>query len=636
MAGLAELLAQAETAEQAGEIGQARDLFQQAVELRPDIVRGQAGLLRLAMLTADHDGARSHIEALRSGAGRIFQAAHSGLIKSDARDQAAQLTALARPMLEDCAVVRFFHGQQLLDQKDHAGALAEFRAAITLPDPPVNAFVRLAGLLRVADDIAEAVAVCEQGLALFPDHAGLEKIWARVLRSAGRPEEALGVNERLLAQSPGNATLLLGIGECLRDLNRTEEAVTRIEQAGIDDESGRLDELLSQLYSNRGEAKKARDQIKRLLERDGIDAGLRRRLGQTLLREGDSRTALDVLKAVLPDRPNDAQAHYHLSVAHERTGDFDAASDSAEKAVELDPENHNMYAHLASISVRAGFLNRANDAMQTNLSLRDRKLPDRLADGLDAIWDEIDDIKIPQRRIEWAWQIAKENNPDRAQWERLARWGHRADRIILDWFECRYDQRDEIAALSVETDWSDVQAAYGEGKGVLVTGGHTGPLFSSIPKQQDSGCPSMWMAARPPLGAIPFNQHLISTTVGSRHALSQLVEALKQGKVIYIMIDGSERHQSRPVPFEGATVYLPDTVPKLIMRTGCVPFWMSVEWIEDKIHIILKRAIRPEPDEPVADFIQRWNAFYLSRIRDVMSRDPRNLKLAGGFWDDIR
>lgn len=636
MPSLSELLTQAEEAEQAGNHAAALDLFSQACSLRPDAVRAQAGRLRLMMLAADLDGARTLIGEHAGSAGKIVQSANSTLVKSGARDEAAALVGLAYPLLQDNAIIRFLNGQARLAAKDTDGALDDFRAAIELADPPVNAFVRLGGLLRGDAGITEAIAVCERGLKLFPDHAGLLGVWGRVLKTAGRPAEALAVNEKLFAGAPDNPGLLLAIGECLRDLNRTDEAVARIEQAGLDDPTGRLDELLAQLYSNRGEADKARARIEQLLTREGIDAGLRRRLGQTLLREGDSRRALEVLKDVVPDRPKDAQAHYHLSVALERTGDFDAASDAAEKAVELDPDNHNMYAHLASISVRAGFLNRANDAMQTNLSLRDRKLPDHLADGIAAIESEIDTIKIPQRRLEWAWAIAKENNPDRAEWEYWARWGHRADRIILDWFECRYDQRDEIAALSEPTDWSDVQAAYDEGKGVLVTGGHTGPLFSSIPKQQDSGCPSMWMAARPPLGAIPFNQYLISTTVGSRHALTQLVEALKQGKVIYIMIDGSERHQSRPVPFEGATVYLPDTIPKLIKRTGCVPFWMSVEWINDRIHIILERAIRPEPDESAANFTDRWNAFYLSKIRDVMARDPRNLKLAGGFWDDIR
>lgn len=65
------------------------------------------------------------------------------------------------------------------------------------PERP-RAFVGLGSSLRNLRRHAEAVAILEQGLTEYPDHAGMRLFHALALRSAGREREAFAALGRLV------------------------------------------------------------------------------------------------------------------------------------------------------------------------------------------------------------------------------------------------------------------------------------------------------------------------------------------------------------------------------------------------------------------------------------------------------
>ena len=98
-------------------------------------------------------------------------------------------------------------------------------------DPTSLAFAQLADLYRKAGRTREAVAVCRNGLARYPQYTTARLILAKALAAEGQLEPALAEIGAILAASPKDAQCHRLAAEIQRRLGHIDRAVTHLEAA---------------------------------------------------------------------------------------------------------------------------------------------------------------------------------------------------------------------------------------------------------------------------------------------------------------------------------------------------------------------------------------------------------------------
>lgn len=110
-----------------------------------------------------------------------------------------------------------------LGQLDDAATM--YRAAIAAAPEKAATYGFLADLLRRQRHLPQAIAVCEQGLAVDPQAPGLLYAYGNALREALRPVDALNAYCRLLAIQPDHVEGIHAMGVALAAMGQPERAI---------------------------------------------------------------------------------------------------------------------------------------------------------------------------------------------------------------------------------------------------------------------------------------------------------------------------------------------------------------------------------------------------------------------------
>jgi len=119
-------------------------------------------------------------------------------------DEAERLFRRAVATAPDFTAALINHGQALKEQGRFQEAIGSFRRAIELEPQNVKAHFLLAGTLAPSALTYEAIEAYERTLALHPDHAGALLGYGHVLKTVGRQEEAIKSYRECIRLHPNN------------------------------------------------------------------------------------------------------------------------------------------------------------------------------------------------------------------------------------------------------------------------------------------------------------------------------------------------------------------------------------------------------------------------------------------------
>ncbi len=269
-------------------------------------------------------------------------------------------------------------------------------------------------------------------------------------------------------------------------------------------------------------------------------------------------------------------------------------------------------------------------------ALRAPRLPDRLADGMEALGRVNREEDVPEGALDWAWELADQTAWDRPAWRAAVDWGGRARQLLKDWWFYASERGDEIASLTDPPDLAEVRAAMAQGAGCVLAGAHVGPTAGFVNYLQSCGAPFRTIG---PAGMEqfdpPFGETLLPVRFNHLAAVRQAVTHLKSGTMIGILADAALTREAFEIEFLGRTVSLSSFTPRLIRRCGAASFWCVALWRGDRITIRLKQLPDPVAGESGEDWARRWFRAYLANLEEVMRGDPRNLDLRKGIWANL-
>jgi predicted O-linked N-acetylglucosamine transferase (SPINDLY family) len=228
------LIARGNQAEKAGRIGEACELYRQAVASAPGDARAHLNLGIALEALGDIAGAmRCHEKALEIDSAEPYASYNLGRLHytRGAVPQAERLLAQALGSRPDLAEARIVLGCVLAAQGKLEPAAAELEAALRRRPADFGALFHYAGVLGRLRRHEEAQAALERALALEPSNVDARGALADVLQARGDLAGAARELEALLRSRPDWVAALYNYGTTLMGLGReaqAEEALRRV------------------------------------------------------------------------------------------------------------------------------------------------------------------------------------------------------------------------------------------------------------------------------------------------------------------------------------------------------------------------------------------------------------------------
>ncbi|MCM3766572.1 lipopolysaccharide assembly protein LapB [Neobacillus niacini] len=255
----------------------------------------------------------------------------------------------------------------LLENGQHKEAIAEY-IVVLKNGMPEEKFLLGEGLFQYGF-LDEAKALVENLLAIYPEEGELLVLLAEILMEASEEEKAILVLERISEQDThyGQALLLLadlyqmqGLYEvCESKLLRAKELLPH---------EIIIDFALGELYSERGEIRKAMEAYEKVLEETNEMAGINihGRLAELLSSSGAFEESLVYYDKALEEKLEInilfGYAFTALQAGYNRT-----AIEKFTELKELDPEYHSLYLYLAQAYEREEELESSLQSVQEGL-----------------------------------------------------------------------------------------------------------------------------------------------------------------------------------------------------------------------------------------------------------------------------
>lgn len=514
---------------------------------------------------------------------------------------------LARERLDDLAAQRS-HVQSLLQagHVEEAGAEASSLGERAARDSRLATIALLAltrsGRMDEATDLALEMADRE-----IADEATAAAI-VRTLVESGSHDQAIEIGERLIEE-------------------------------GWEHEVIRSNLALAYLESH------LEDRYERAIEhlREGLDIApddvrMNMTMGEALLRSRNYEAALPYLKTACELQPKVAHQRALYARALKQVGRYAEAANEFRTLLELQPSSPRWARYAAGALSQAGRRKEAAGLFDKFVADRRAALPRSFEQGLKALWDRVESVKIPKARLDWAWQLSRERTNDREEWERRAKWGHLADHYMLDWLECRDDRiHDVMTRLADLGDAERVLAGIDQSNGMILASAHVGPMYAGPLALELLAVRSKWLASTPSVARTAYADSLISTSeqddmqVGKAFMLS-----LRQGYSVVIAVDGAINLAAPRIMFEGQEITYSSFAARTAHRLGVPSVFAAPRWEGERIGFVLKRLPDPLAEESADAFADRWKDEFLSALRDFLAGSPENLRLSGGLWRHVR
>ncbi|MDE2295981.1 MAG: tetratricopeptide repeat protein [Gammaproteobacteria bacterium] len=310
------ILDQATAQHRAGDLVQARRLYECALATTPDDPRALFGLGLLDLQQGRFDAARGRIERAiaaapaepryRIGLGRTLAAAGEHRAAAQSYE-----SALARSPLDPDA--RFGRAAALQADGAALAAIEAYRAVLEVAPTHADALNNLGVLLCDRREFREAEHVLRRALAAAPTHAAAAFNLARALQGQSRRDEAIAQYRQTLALRPDHVEALCNLGNLYRDAGATDAA-----------------------YAAYTEALRARP--------ESVIAW--NNLGCLLRSAGRLQHAEHCLRRAIELAPANAAAHDNLGSVLKDAGAIDEAITAFRRAVELDPGSPAIHGNL--------------------------------------------------------------------------------------------------------------------------------------------------------------------------------------------------------------------------------------------------------------------------------------------------
>lgn len=263
--------------------------------------------------------------------------------------------------------------------------------------------------------------------------------------------------------------------------------------------------------------------------------------------------------------------------------------------------------------------------------LWDRQLPERLADGLAALWALPPPADPSEAALAWAWALADKQTWSRDDWRRALDWGARANGLLIQWWSVRPEQVRQIGELIDAPDLAPLRAAQASGRAQIVASSHLGPSPAAVHLLEASGLPFRILGGNR-VDRLSGERGTLMPVTTSSSASRELIRELRRAAVLAVAADSPIGKDRLEMDFLGRTVAIKSLPARLAQRHDCDTWWYQPLWRGDRIVIELERLPDPEPDEPEQQWAERWARAYLKRVKRVMRGDPRNFNLNGGVW----
>lgn len=489
---------------------------------------------------------------------------------------------------------------------EEAGALASALGKRAATDPAA-ANIALLALTRSGRTDEAAELALEMADSHIRDEAVAGTI-VRTLLETGREEQAIEIGERLVEEGWEHELLRSSLAHAYlgsRREDRYEQAIGHLRE-GLDVEPR--------------------------------DVRMNMAMGEALLRTRQYEAALPYLKTACELQPKVPQQRALYARALKQAGLYAEAAEQFRTLLALQPSSPRWARYAAGALSQSGSRQEADRLFQKFVAGRRAELPRNFEKGLQALWQRIDRAKIPQARLDWAWQLSNQGANDREEWERRAKWGHLADHYLLDWLECREDRiHDAMTRLADLGDAERVLSGIDRSKGMILASAHVGPMYAGPLALELLGVQSKWLASTPSVARTAYAKSLISTSEQDDMEVGKaFMRALRRGYSVVIAVDGAINLAAPRIPFEGQEMTYSSFAARTAYRLGVPSLFTAPRWEGDRIGFVLKVMPEALPDESADDHAERWKQAFLAALRDYLGGAPENLRLSGGLWRHVR
>lgn len=494
-----------------------------------------------------------------------------------------------------------------------------------------------------AGQVADAAAIARQTAGLAADEPGEAGVWmmafirngdaAEAARMAGLLDPARLPNERVAAMAV----------RALYEGHQAEAAIRFGTAAlGAGHDTPALRTSLGQSYLRRGTEDdrkvQALGQFEEALKAAPSDVRLLSLYGETLLRAGRYRDAVAPLARTVELAPELEHPRGLYARALRYSAQFEQAAEQSLKLLEKTPESVMWQRSAIGALSQAGRTTEAEALYRQYVANRSRALPGTFKEAVDGLASRLDSAPIPKARFDWAWSMRGDQNADRAQWERSARWGHLMDHLLFDWLECRDEQAEEamqvLGDLEIgERFFAPLLAA---GRGVVVATAHVGPMYASLMALELLGIPSRWLATAPSIAESTYSSALISTADQTEAQVAKAcLRALNSGVVLGLAVDGAANPAAPRTTFEGQEVTYSSFASRMAHRLGVPSVFYAPRWENGLVTFTLEMLPAAKPGEDVEAYAARWQQAYFERLREHLAGPAENLRLSGGIWRHV-
>ena len=518
-------------------------------------------------------------------------------------------------------------------------AIADARHLVALLPDDHGAHLSLLQLL-LQDGQADVAGAHARSLELKPaGHARLAAMAILALIRAGLDADAVALAAEAERHWPAEADVMQAVVRAHFEAGALNLAITSGEQCLATGGDGtKLRHYLGQAYLTNGDMDRAVLHLAEAIRCEPVDPHSLTLLGEALIRAGRYGESISPLTAACKRQPKVPHVRALLARALKQEGRHAEAAREFRELLSIQPDSHRWHRYAAAALSQAGHQAEAVELFEGFVAKRRQSMPSDFETGLRDLWDRVDQVKLPQARLDWAWQLRNDRGNDRDEWERRARWGHLADHYMLDWLECRDDLAHE--AMARLADLSDVErelAGIDRSRGVILASAHIGPMYAGPLALELLGLPSKWLASTPSAARTAYAGSLISTSdqTGSDVA-RKVMGALHQGNLVTIAVDGAINLAAPRTPFAGQQITYSNFAARMAHRLSAPSLFVAPRWEGEHLGFVIERLPDAEPGEDADSHSLRWREAYLNSLRRYLGGAPENLRLSGGLWRQIR
>jgi len=340
-------------------------------EARPEDGEVALWLGRVAEELEDTTGAETHYrEAISLMPNRFepYLALSQLFFSTDRGDDAGEVLASARELVEESAEMRRLLGQSELDRRNYEKAIEEFLRALELDAHEVAARYGLGVAYRRSGDLPHASVAFAEVAEIDPAWPGLALERGLVFEARGESDAAVQAYQLALEDRPEDPDLLLRLGAAYVSDGRVddaEETLHRVQAARPN--SAEVEHFMGRVSLARGNLPVAMNHFTRSIALDPSRGEFHLYVAWAALEMDNLPRALSEVNEAIDLDPSLGDAFWIRGRVRLRGGAVRDALEDLERALQLKPSRYEAYAAIAECYDGMRQLNQAIEAYKRAL-----------------------------------------------------------------------------------------------------------------------------------------------------------------------------------------------------------------------------------------------------------------------------